>query len=273
MVNPAWDDESLRDRVDPELSALFTEAGGHHARLIANLIDRAQDDPALEASLIEAIEITLEEGGDETGGSAWVALVLGEIHSRDAIGVFIRLLDESDDETLQEAATDGLARIGHPAIEAVSACLDDDPARPGARGMIRAIEAASTGPADIERGRDLLLDLLSRAPSLPSSTIEDLAMSLARLGERRALDDLRSLLAERFHGGNFSLQDAVEMLEENERGIPLVSGPAPWRDRFGWLTGRFPTPIREDREDLDHLWRGMGRPGQDEPEEEDGEAE
>ncbi|MBN1418815.1 MAG: hypothetical protein JXP34_08565 [Planctomycetes bacterium] len=269
-MDPSWDDESLRDRVDPELSALFTEAGGHHARLIANLIDRAQDDPALELGLIEALEMAIEEGDDATGGTAWVALVLGEIRSREAVGVLIRILDETDDETLQEAATDGLARIGPFAMEAVGVCLDEDPARPGARGMIRAIETGSLRPGDIERGRDILLDLLGRAHSLASWMVEELALSLARLGDRRALDPLRALLGERFHGSDPSLQDAIEMLEGNERGLPLISGPAPWRDRFGWLTGRFPSPVDDDRVDLDHLWRGMGRPGEEAADEENG---
>ncbi|HAK95741.1 MAG TPA: hypothetical protein DCM87_12280 [Planctomycetes bacterium] len=232
------DDRWLREIADDdEVSLLFTAAGDDLLRAIEVCIELAGRRSAVERRLIELLELAVDEGLDDSSGAVWIALVLGEIQSRPAVPVLVRALAASD-ETLAEAGIDAIKRIGEPAFDALMQALDGAEEPEFEHAAYQAIEGVATWehPYMLDEVRDFLLDRV-RQPAIGARSIEDAALVLARLGDRRALPVLKKILGNRFKGLNPALQDAIEMLQENNDGVPLASAAIPWQERVRWLAG------------------------------------
>ena len=228
----------LREHVeDEELSLLFTAVGDDLRRAIEYVMDRAARRSAVERSLLELLELAVNENLDDTYGSVWISLILGELQCRNAIPIFLRALG-SGDEVLRDAAVDALRRIGEPAFDAVMKALEENREEEFELACYAALEGAGAWehPYLLEEIRDFLLERI-RNSELSAPALEAAALALARLGDRRAIEPIRSLLVERFGNINPALRDAVEMLEENREGIPLPSRLSSWEDRLEWITG------------------------------------
>ncbi len=228
----------LRERVnDEEILLLFTAVGDDLRRAVGYVMERASRRSSVENTLIELLEQAVDEGVDDTEGSVWIALILGELQSRRAVPVLLRAL-ACEDETLAEAAVDAIQRIGEPAFDAVMEALEETQSLEFELACYRALQGAGAWehPYLLQEVKDFLLDRLSRRELHPTA-YENLALTLARLGERRALDPIRTVLSEKFHNVNSALQDAVEMLEENEAGVPYGVTIPSWEERLEWITG------------------------------------
>jgi HEAT repeat protein len=234
MAEHPW----LRETVeDEDVALLFTAAGVELRKAISYVMERAAQRSSFEETLLRLLELAVDEGIDDTDGSVWISLVLGEIQSRRAIPIFLRALS-GEDEALCDAAVDALRRIGEPGFDAVMEALEENDELTFQLAGYRTLEGAATWdhPYLLEEVKDFLLARVA-APNAPAPALEGAALALAQLGDRRALRHLKTLLKDRFEGVNASVQDAVEMLEENQEGIPLITSLPPWEDRLAWLTG------------------------------------
>jgi len=221
---------------DEQIALLFTASGEDLERIVEDTMARAERASGVERTLLELLEAAVDEGIDDTNGAVWISLILGELQSREAIPLFLRALSQ-DDESLAEAAVDALRRIGEPALDAVMQALDADTTDEFQESCFKALEGAGAWdhPYLVEEARDCVLGRLE-AGGLSDRGLEAAAMALARLGDRRAIEPIKAALAERFHNVNGSLTDALEMLEENEAGTPLLPGLPSWEDRLTWLS-------------------------------------
>jgi HEAT repeat protein len=233
MADQGW----LREDVpDDEVGLLFTSVGDDLHKAIANVMERAARNTSVEATLIDLLERAVEEESDDTGGAVWIALILGELGSREAIPTLVRAL-YSEDEPLCEAAVDALRRIGEPGFDEIMKALDRNENVEFELACYRALEGVGAWdhPYLLDEVRDFILARFTMG-ALPAAALEGAALTLARLGDRRALEPIRGLLRDRFQNLNASLRDAAEMLEENAEGIPLVPSMTAWEDRLAWLT-------------------------------------
>jgi len=118
----------LRDHVDdPDLRGLFEDDSSDVQIAVRELLGQARADDSMADRLIEALETSVEECVDDTDASAWIAVVLGEIGSVEAILVLLRCLVDDDDEILQDAAYVAILRIGPHALRALMEWLDEEP--------------------------------------------------------------------------------------------------------------------------------------------------
>jgi len=234
------DDESLADLIEEdEILALFTEDEEKLRNAIRHLIECAREDLRIESSLIDALEVSLDRGCDDSEASVWIAVVLGEARSRNAAGILIRCLSNDEDEMLQDAAGVALLRIGEPAIVLLMEQIDEGRGRLFNQTAYRLL--GETGVLEDEPLHRRVLDFLeerlpieSRAPA-GESAVEELVAASARLGHRKLLKPFRQLLARRYSGQNPVIEDAIALLEENEEGVPFVPTIEPWKERYGWL--------------------------------------
>jgi HEAT repeat protein len=241
------DDRFLRETADDdELSLLFTAVGEDLTGAIADCIELAGRRSAVERRMIEMLESAVDDGLDDSSGAVWIALVLGEIQSHAAIPVLVRAL-AGRDETLAEAAIDAIKRIGEPAFDAVMQALEDADNPDFEHAACHALEGVSSWehPYMLAEVRDFLLERIGRR-SLSTRALEDAALAAARLGDVRALPLIKKALKGRFKGVNAALQDAVEMLQENKAGVPLVVDATPWQERVEWMTGDAFTPDEKE---------------------------
>jgi hypothetical protein len=234
------DDLWLREQVeDEEILGLFAEDPAQVHSTVRHLIERAAEDDDLEARLIETLETGVDQLSDDTQASVWIAVVLGEIRSQRSLGVLLRILSDDSDESLVDAASLALLRIGQPAMDKAMDCFDDDPAAVFRCAAYRLLGQAGLieDPELLQRIGEFLDGRLAaeRGPNGDPRALEAVAEAYGRLGMRSQLEALREVLKEDFHGSNFAVQDSIEMLEENSSGTPFVPTIAPWRERYGWL--------------------------------------
>ena len=222
---------------DDEVGLLFTATGDDLFRIMERVLELADRRTEVENRLIELLSLAVDQGIDDTYGSVWICLILGEIQSRPAIPVLLRALAGSD-EPLQEAAVDALRRLGEPAFDAVMDALREEHSLDFELAAYRVLEGAALWehPYLLEEVRDFLCERILSG-SLPAPALEAAALTVARLGDRRVLDYLRKVLRDQFQDRNAALRDAVEMLEENESGLPLIADFVHWTDRVAWLLG------------------------------------
>jgi HEAT repeat protein len=240
------DDDSPHDMADDdEVSLLFTAVDEDLAGAIEDCIELAGRRTAIERRLVELLEAAVDEGTDDSSGAMWVALVLGEIQSRSAIPALVRALS-GHDEALIDAAVDAIKRIGEPAFDAVMQSMEGADNADFEHAACQALEGVAMWehPYMLAEVRDFILERV-KSPALPARSLEDGAHALAHLGDLRALPILSKLLKDRFKGNNPAIQDAIEMLDENKAGLPLVTGATPWQERVEWMTGDALTPDEE----------------------------
>jgi hypothetical protein len=254
----------LRESVDDRILGLFSDEAEDVRKAARRILAVTPDDPSVVEELTGALRTAIVEGNDDTQGSLWVALLLGEIGDRSTLPVLILGLS-SEDETLQEACRDGILRMGAPGVDALIEELEGDPGPELLDAGYRLLGyAGSLGdPGVRERAMDFLSECVEREAAKPAGEckIESLFQAGALLGDRRMLEAMDRILRIRFKGMNAAIQDSREMLSENKTGEPLVFDSPPWIEEHRWLF----------EEDLDRA-RVKGR-REDEAEEGEPEAD
>jgi hypothetical protein len=99
--------------IDALLDRITLIPYGMPVRLMEEVIERGSD---VTAELAEALERWRD---DEEHDALWLVVLLGEIGDPDAVAPLIRQLHRTDLEILAEAAVEGLAKIGAPAVPAL----------------------------------------------------------------------------------------------------------------------------------------------------------
>lgn len=236
---PDDDVEWLREMVDEDLQGLFTEEESSIESAVRHFIPLAIEDAGVERRLLEVVETALDLGNDDTNGSVWATVILGEARSRNAVPLLLRSLSSEADEMLQDAAAVALLRIGTPAMAALMEAIDEEE-NPllhspgyqllGAAGLI-------DDELLLQRVRDFFetrLELERREPASRNS-LEKLCQAVARVGDRSQAGTIRRILMERYEGSNPVVEDSLAMLEDNPDGRPFVPSVMPWEERYGWL--------------------------------------
>ena len=236
MESHGW----LREDVDERLEGLFTENPSVIAVTVSDVIGEARDDPELEDILIETLNTALVEGNDETTGSAWCAVILGELPTDEGIAVLVLALT-SEDEVVRAAAARALRRIGDPATEALLEVLNEETV--GADLFAAAAECFHTGTT--EAGTDLrerieermMRELLAIPESLdrdPVRRMEVAGLTLACLGVARAREAIDRVMKREPLMNNSFLQEAIEILDEYPEGLPRPTALG-WQEEFRWV--------------------------------------
>ena len=298
----------LRDMVEDDLLDLFSEEPSVLQDAVRRLIARAPDDPDLEMRLVDLLDAAVEHENDDSSASLCATIVLGEIRSTRAVSTLVRSLSRNFDEALQEAAGVALLRIGAPGLEGLMEAIEESEGRelaaPGymilGRSGVIDDAALRRKVLDFLEARTAAEDVRPRA----ESALTELFLATAYLGDRSRIPYIKTWLAARPAGSEPGAQDAAEILEENEAGVPIVGDVAPWEESYGWLFGdardeaRVTRPGRGghgdrdgeadreededdefDEKDLSFLYRGLhGLPAGSDgdaggPEDDDGEEE
>ncbi len=227
----------LRDFVErEEIDPLFTATGSELKKSIKDLMLLANRQYEIENELNSLLEISVEKGNDDTRGSVWIALILGEIQSRQAIFTLVKAL-ASRDESLQEAAIDALTRIGEPAFDALMEYAEGTPDPDFDVAGMKTLSCARvwSHPYLLDEVKSFMLKKI-QTPGLSQRPLEAAAMANAKLGNTKALTPLKAILKKRFNGMNGFIQDAIEMLEENPEEQPIQDRHPVWEERFELLT-------------------------------------
>ena len=237
--------------VDADLEPLFSEDQRVLGRTVRSMIRSVVDESDLEGQLVDLLETSLEHQNDDSSASLCATIILGEARSTRAIGVLQRSLASDNDETLQDAASVALLRIGAPAVLSLLEALEDEadprlcaPAY-SLLGMVGALEDDGLKQAT----RDFLESRVEveRKKAPGERALEQLFRASAQLGHRELFPLMKRVLAEDYHGHCPGIQDSIEMLEENTAGVPLVTSTPPWEERYGWLFDDDPEEARVAR--------------------------
>lgn len=239
----------LRDEVDERLSGLFSDDAGEVGAAIQELLDQAAADDDLHEILLETFQLSLDEQNDETQGTAWMALILGELELAEALGPLLQATSYDDDEVLVLAAVRSLRRMGRPAFTAILERLDEDDDYPtgafvAAVQVLEGVQLHSLADVRAEIEETLVAYLL-RARAEHAFTeiakVEGVAIALAHMGVARAKPTIQSIVDELPVGNSF-LQEAIEIMDEHPAGMPC-SASASWLEEFHWAFGE---PFDED---------------------------
>jgi hypothetical protein len=238
---------------------------------VSRLVERLPLDADLERSLIEALENSFEQHPDDTRGSVWIALVLGEVASERAVPVLLRALGDDGDEELARAAGIALLRCGQSGVDAIVGALEEEGPPPelirlgleflGQTGYLDDEELEFRAKSFVGEKLDALLDAggvaAPPARSEPSASREELtawAEGLARaaawLGHVPVLAQLRQLDARVALGGNPTVADFIEMLAENAGSAAVRGELLPGEEAYRWAfehRGESFKPARPDR--------------------------
>ena len=118
---PQW----LRETVDDELVGLFSDDREDISGTVSRLLERLPFDHQLENQLIDTLQTALELDNDDTDGSLWITLLLGEAAVTRAIPTFVDALGRDDSEELQTVAGIAVLKCGTPGIEHLIENIDD----------------------------------------------------------------------------------------------------------------------------------------------------
>jgi hypothetical protein len=122
----------------------------------------------------------------------------------------MRAVDDEENEGLNAKAYEFLGKTG---------CLED--------GALRERVLDFLG----ERAR------VERRKPPGETAIEHVFQAMAYLGDRSQIPFMKEVLAADRGGRAPAIEDAIEMLEENHSGAPIVGLVPPWEERYGWLFG------------------------------------
>ncbi len=231
---------SLKDLLDePELLCLFTEDRQQLKEAVRDLVNRALEDGDIQGRLVDALELAIDENLGEEEAVLWIIAILAESRSQGAIHTLLRSFALEEEESLSQASGIALLRIGVPALEALMEWVDEEPGLDlrrqtysllGDCGIIEEQEY-------LEEIREFLRARIARELTKPAGegALEEAATASARLGDHGFLDMLRRIFRENYGGMNPSLQDAIELLEENPEAVPFVPTISPWEESYGWV--------------------------------------
>ncbi|MEM7167816.1 MAG: hypothetical protein AAF581_20360 [Planctomycetota bacterium] len=233
----------FRDNVDAQIVGLFSEEQDVVGATIQELVEGVATDEDLIDTLLETLQQSLDEQCDETQGTAWIALILGELEVLEALGPLLQATSCDDDEVLVMAAVRSLRRLGRPAFATILERLeeDDDYEAAAFAAAVQVLEGVqlhdlSDVQAEVE---EALIAYLERARAeqqfAPIAKIEAVAVALAHLGVARARPVIEAI-NEQLLAGNAFLQEALEIMEEQPGGVPC-SAAASWLEEFHWAFG------------------------------------
>jgi hypothetical protein len=268
-ANDSGDVPWLKDMVGDDLEVLFSEDQRVLERAVRRMIHSLSEDSKLEGELIELLEASLEHQNDDSSASLCATIILGEARSIGAVDVLQRGLASDSDEALQDAAAVALLRIGAPAVLSLLETLEAD-ADPRLYSPAYSL-LGMVGVLEDEGLKERVLEFLEsrveteRKKPIGERALEEVFRAHAQLGNRRHLPIMKRVLAEDYRGYHPGIQDAIEMLEENAAGIPIVTTSPPWEEHYGWL-------FDDDREEA-RVARGRPRRDPDEKEDRDGDEE
>ena len=118
--------------IDALLDRITLTPYGMPVRLMEAMLERGAD---VTAALAEALERWRD---DDEHDALWLVVLLGETGDPDAVAPLIRQLHRTDLEILAEAAVEGLAKIGAPAVPAAPRAREDGRAGAAALCLCRA---------------------------------------------------------------------------------------------------------------------------------------
>ena len=231
---PQW----LRETIDGELAGLFSDDREDIANTVSRLLERLPFDPELENELIDTLQSALELNNDDTDGSIWITLLLGEAAVTRAIPTFVDTLRRDDSEELQIAAGIAVLKCGTPGIEHLIESIDDeDPSPAFLRTSFQIL--AHVGYLRDEDLRQRVMDYLTAkiesevvtADSLP--LVEGIATAAGWLGHILLRPQLETMLTQ-FGGTNAALGDAIGMLDENDEGVAVIGELLPGEEEYHW---------------------------------------
>ena len=224
---------------EPELLCLFTEDREEIAHAVRGLVDRALEDGDFQGLLADALETAVDENLGEDEAVLWIVAVLAEVRSQAAIHTLLRSFAMEDEESLSHACGIALLRIGVPALEALMEWIDEEPGLGLRRQTYRLLGDCGVLEEKnyVKDVREFLRERITRELSRPIAerAVEEAAAASARLGDYGHLDELRGIFMEDYAGVNPSLQDSIELLEENPEGVPFVPSITPWEESYGWV--------------------------------------
>ncbi len=231
---------SLKDLVDePELLCLFTESRQEIVQAVRSLVNRALEDGDFQGRLSDALELAIDENLAEEEPVLWIIAILAESRSQGAIHTLLRSFALQEEESLSQASGIALLRIGVPALEALMEWVDEEPGLDLRRQTYSLLGDCGVLEEKeyVEEIREFLRARVARELGRPAGegALEEAAAASARLGDYGFLDDLRRIFMESCGGENPSLQDSIELLEENPEGIPFVPTISPWEESYGWI--------------------------------------
>ncbi|MFN0060860.1 MAG: HEAT repeat domain-containing protein [Planctomycetota bacterium] len=231
------DDEDIRGELDERLLELFDEDLDSQRAAVFELLDRIRAEDDLEDALIDALDASISEGGDITMGTCWIAVILGEFGSIRAVPLLKELLF-SEDEVLVAAAVRSLRKIGDPAFQHVLDALENDELEGDAfAAALQVLEGIAIH--DLPLTRHHIEERLLRFVQAPrreregERRAEAAALSLARLGVRRAIEAIEHAHTVIYRRSNSFLQEALELLNEHPNGVPCVAEKE-WFEEFRW---------------------------------------
>lgn len=244
----------LRETVSEELAGLFVDDRETVSSTVSRLLERLPYDPKLTVDLVGTLQVSIEEGNDETQGSVWIALILGEAAVAEALPTLIQALASDQDEELQGAAGVAILKCGPAGVEALIEAIEDE--TPSAAFLTATYALLGwTGYLKNDDVRRRVMNFLSdrfeidEARAAAPAELEALALAAARVGHRQLLPLLRKIQEERFGSGNAALRDALEMLEENQTGAAITVDTLPAEEDYRWAfqydAGAF-RPLRDD---------------------------
>lgn len=233
----------LLDEADDRLNGLFDDDPHAQRQAVWDVLERAANEPDLEDALLEALELSFSEWTDESQGTLWMVIIVGELRLESAVNLLLRGLG-SEDELVVAAVIRSLRRIGEPAFDAILDELDDDAFGLEAwRAAITALEGVRSHDLPVVRDtiEERLIALLHRPVDDRDSIYraEQAALSLARIGVQRSRPIIEKLHTEVLGRANAFLQEALDILEENPEGTPL-SSDLEWTEEFRWASDADP---------------------------------
>ncbi len=155
----------------------------------------------------------------------WIAVTLGELRSPAAVPALLRLMALPEGDVLAEAAGEAIAKIGVPALPALTVFAREE----------RAWEArhhayAALGQIPGEVSLRFLIGALDRDPLLWTA----IAMALADLGDPQGIPALKALLPRCEAREAAAVREALDILEGRQPSYPR-SHARPWRQRCAEL--------------------------------------
>ena len=216
--------------IDALLDRITLTPYGMPVRLMEAVLDRGED---ATAALADALDRWRD---DEEHDALWLVVLLGEIGGPDAMAPLIGQLHRSDLEILAEAAVEGLAKIGAPAVPALR-----ELARTGEPSQ-RLYAYAALGWIEGDAAYAALLEGLARDREMA----EVLATALAHHARPEAIPALFAAYQECEPWQRPYLEDAMRSSHHRRAPERLLSRD--WRLRYRR------EPDLEDRIDLE--WPG-----------------
>ena len=230
-------DDDWNEEADERLQDLFEEDLDNQRAAVFEILDRTREEPDLEDALIEALDASISEGGDATMGTCWIAVILGELGSTRAVPLLKELL-LCDDEVLVAAAVRSLRKIGDPAFQHVLESLEENEIEgDGFAAALQVLEGI--GLHDLPLTRHNIEERLMSYVQAPrkgregEQRAEAAALSLARLGVKRAKEAIEHAHTFTYRRSNSFLQEALDILTEHPAGLPCVAAKE-WYDEFRW---------------------------------------